>query len=679
MRPASARSLLSRASRASRAGMRGSRADLLFAGFVVAIVGLLIVPIPTPLLDVLLATSLAFAVVVLLVVLYVGDALAIATFPTLLLLTTLYRLALNVSTSRLILLRGDAGEVIRAFGTFVVRGNYLVGAIVFGILTIIQYLVIAKGSERVAEVAARFALDAMPGKQMAIDAELRSGAIDTAEARRRRRVLSRESQFYGAMDGAMKFVKGDVVAGLVITAINVVGGLAVGVLQRDLSAGDALRRYGLLTIGDGLVTQIPALVTSTAAGLLVTRVASEEPGAALGSELGAQLFGNAKALLASAAFVGLLAIVPGLPGPPFLAIGAVLLFVGLRRRTEERRARREEASASSHPRQGHDAPKGSAAGPSFVPVVAPWSVEIPAALAPYLDGDDDDQLGLRRRLARLRQEIFDATGLPLAAPRITVLDELPAQLAVVSLREIPAEAVQLPALAGATSAAEATEAAAATEAIEAIARGARGLIERRGHELFGIGEAQLLLDALEQANPALVRQVIPKPISVPMLADVLRRLLEERVSVRDLPTILEGIAPIAATDKDPLTLAEHARRAMRHALTHRLASDKGDVRGYLLDPAFEDLVASHVTRTTAGVYLGVPVRAAQELVAAVRACIEAAPPEPGAPAILVVNNPDVRRFVRRVLEHALPDLIVTTAAELRPEVHVAIRGRVRAQ
>ncbi len=643
----------------TRAAMRGSRADVAFAAFAVAIVGLLIVPIPTPLLDVLLATSLAFAVVVLLVVLYVGDALAIATFPTLLLLTTLYRLALNVSTSRLILLRADAGEVIRAFGNFVVRGNYLVGAIVFGILTIIQYLVIAKGSERVAEVAARFALDAMPGKQMAIDAELRSGAIDTAEARRRRRVLARESQFYGAMDGAMKFVKGDVVAGLVITAINILGGLAVGVLQRDMAAADALKRYGLLTIGDGLVTQIPALVTSTAAGLLVTRVASEDPGAALGSELGAQLFGNPKALFASAAFVGLLALVPGLPGPPFLIIGALLLWLAQRRRAQERRERREESSAAGPTQRG-------AAGPHFVPLVAPWSVEVPRSFEPHVDGDDDERAGLRGRLTRLRQEVFDATGLPLVAPRITVMDELPEGLAVVSLREIPLAPVQLGDVAREPE-----------RAIEAVAESARALLERRGHELLGIGETQLLLDGLEQANPALVRQVVPKPISVPTLADVLRRLLEERVPIRDLSTILEGIAPTAAVDKDPLVLAEHARRALRHALTHRLSSDEGDVRGYLLDPTFEEMVASHVTRTAAGVFLGVPVRAAQEMVAAVRTAVESRPPPPGSPAILIVNNPEVRRFVRRVLEHALPELVVTTAAELRPEVRITALARVR--
>jgi type III secretion protein V len=259
-------------------------ADVVLALLVVAVVALMVIPLPTWLLDILLASNLSAAVAILLVVLYVPDALGIATFPTLLLITTLFRLALNVSSTRLILLQADAGEVIRSFGQFVVRGNYVVGAVVFLILTIIQFVVIAKGSERVAEVGARFVLDAMPGKQMAIDAEARSGAIDGNEARRRRRQLARESQFYGAMDGAMKFVKGDVIASLIITAVNILGGLAIGVGQRGLEVEGALKRYGLLTIGDGLVTQIPALVLSTAAGILVTRVASEEPDTPLGTE-----------------------------------------------------------------------------------------------------------------------------------------------------------------------------------------------------------------------------------------------------------------------------------------------------------------------------------------------------------------------------------------------------------
>src|SRR5262252_7754457 len=292
----------------------------------------MIVPLPTWILDLLISTNLSAAVAILLVVLYVPDAIGIATFPTLLLLTTLFRLALNVASTRLILLQANAGEVIRAFGTFVVRGNYVVGGVVFLILTIIQFIVIAKGGERVAEVGARFVLDAMPGKQMAIDAELRSGAIDGNEARRRRRALARESQFYGSMDGAMKFVKGDVIASLVITAVNILGGLAIGVGQRGMAVVDALKRYGLLTIGDGLVTQIPALVLSTAAGVLVTRTASEEPDTPLGEELSRHLFGIPKALRVASVFVLILALVPGLPTWPFLVLAA-LLYVGARART----------------------------------------------------------------------------------------------------------------------------------------------------------------------------------------------------------------------------------------------------------------------------------------------------------------------------------------------------------
>src|SRR4051794_39413231 len=308
-----------------RTGLGG--AELALAALVVGVVAMMIVPLPTWLLDILLAGNLSAAIAILLVVLYVPDAISIATFPTLLLITTLIRLALNVSSTRLILLQANAGEVIRSFGQFVVRGNYVVGAVVFLILTIIQFIVIAKGSERVAEVGARFVLDAMPGKQMAIDAEARSGAIDGNEARRRRRQLARESQFYGAMDGAMKFVKGDVIASVIITFINILGGLAIGVGQRGLEVEAALKKYGLLTIGDGLVTQIPALVLSTAAGILVTRVASEEPDQSLGRDLSSQIFSTPKALQVAGVFVTGLSLVPGLPTAPFLLLG-LLLVVG---------------------------------------------------------------------------------------------------------------------------------------------------------------------------------------------------------------------------------------------------------------------------------------------------------------------------------------------------------------
>src|SRR4051794_12407624 len=318
----------------TRPKARFSVADAVLAAIVIAVVALMVVPLPTWLLDLLIASNLAGSVVILLVSMYVSEALKIASFPTLLLITTLIRLALNVSSTRLILLQANAGDVIKAFGGFVVRGNYVVGAVVFLILTIIQFIVIAKGSERVAEVGARFVLDAMPGKQMAIDAEVRAGTLDGNEARRRRRSLARESQFYGSMDGAMKFVKGDVIASLVITAINILGGLAIGVAQKGMPVVDALKRYGLLTIGDGLVTQIPALVLSTAAGVLVTRVASEEPDTPLGEELSRQLFGLPKAMRVAGVFVLLLAVVPGLPAIPFLVIAAALFLIARARQRQ---------------------------------------------------------------------------------------------------------------------------------------------------------------------------------------------------------------------------------------------------------------------------------------------------------------------------------------------------------
>src|SRR5688572_11095060 len=355
-------------------------ADAALAGFVITIVGLMVVPLPTWLLDLFLASNLAASVAVLLVALYVGDALKIAAFPTLLLITTLFRLALNVSSTRLILLQADAGEVIQAFGQFVVRGNYVVGAVIFLILTIIQFVVIAKGSERVAEVGARFTLDAMPGKQMAIDAELRSGSIDGNEARRRRRTLLRESQFYGAMDGAMKFVKGDVIASLIITIVNILGGLAIGVGQRDMEVVGALKRYGLLTIGDGLVTQIPALVMATAAGVLVTRVASEEAETPLGAELASQIFGQPQALRVASFFVLGLAAIPGLPSLLFLVIGG-LLFAASRARLKTLRA---EERAQPEPIQRR---VGAPAQPRFVPLVVPWALEISKDLEPFLDDD----------------------------------------------------------------------------------------------------------------------------------------------------------------------------------------------------------------------------------------------------------------------------------------------------
>jgi type III secretion protein V len=614
----------------------------------------MIVPLPTFALDLLISTNLSCAVAILLVVVYVPDAIGIATFPTLLLLTTLFRLALNVASTRLILLQANAGEVIKAFGTFVVRGNYVVGAVVFLVLTTIQFIVIAKGSERVAEVAARFALDAMPGKQMAIDAELRGGAIDGPEAKRRRRALQRESQFYGAMDGAMKFVKGDVIASIVIVLVNIFGGLIIGVGMKGMPAIGALKRYGLLTIGDGLVTQIPALVLSTAAGVLVTRVASEEADTPLGEELARQLLGVPKALQVAGGFVLALAAVPGLPAAPFLVLGAALLVVGGARARATSAAQRR---AATEPNIADRARPGSNE-PAFVPLVVPWSIDVADDLAALLEREPE---GLRAMVKGVREQVFAELGVPLPPVRLRVRSTLPSAQVVLSLHEVPADVFSLPA--------DLPESARCSWLRERVLRRLRS----RAADFLGLAEVQRLLDELEQFAPATVRNVVPKPVSVVLLTEVLRRLVEEGMSVRDLRGVLEALSSVASSEKDPLTLTEYVRAQMRRAITHRLTAGRGQLDVVLLDPLIEDTVRRAITRTGAGAFLALPPQAARDILASVRRALG----DLDASVLLVIlTQPDIRRFVRKLVEPELPDACVVSFAELLPEISLKPVARV---
>jgi type III secretion protein V len=672
--------------------------DIALAGLVVAIVAMMIVPLPTFLLDLLITANITLAVVILLVAIYVSDALRFATFPTLLLITTLYRLALNVSSTRLILLQADAGEVIRSFGDFVVRGNFVVGAVVFLILTIIQFIVISKGSERVAEVAARFTLDAMPGKQMAIDADLRAGAYDLDEARRRRQALQRESQLYGSMDGAMKFVKGDAIAGIIITVINIVGGLVIGVAQRGLDLGEAARIYTILTIGDGLVSQIPALLISTGAGMIVTRVASEEEGGHLGRDVGAQILQQPRALVIAAVLLALLAFV-GLPTVPFLALAAVVGGVAwaLVRRGAPARA---AAGAGA----------GGAGGrPELAPGVTPIALEVAESLTPLIDAETAEGRLVAELIPQLRETLFTELGVPLPGIRVRGhAADLPPGGYRVRLQEIPMAEGQVPA--GRVLALETPERLAALgltaepathpgdgspaawvpegerelcqqagvttfDAAGAVLLHLGAVLARYAYEFVGIQETQQLLDQFERTHPALVRELTPKLCSPQLIADVLRRLVEEGLSIRNLRDILQALAEWAPAEKDPVVLTEYVRMALKRYITHKYAGGAPSLVVYLLDGAIEDAVRGAVQHTASGSYLALEPDLSHDILGAIRRALGDGA-RPGAPPVILTQM-EIRRYVKRLVEVEHPRLAVLSYQELTPELNIQPVARIR--
>ena len=663
--------------------------EILLAVAVGAILAALIVPLPPWLLDVGLAVNLAAAVLLLVTSLAVKDALQVTAFPTLLLFTTLFRLALNVSSTRLALAEGHAGEVIQSFGEFVVRGNYLVGGVLFAILTLVQFLVVAKGAERVAEVSARFTLDAMPGKQMSIDADLRAGAIDQAEARRRRRDLERESQMFGAMDGAMKFVKGDVIAGLVIVLVNLLGGLAVGVLQLEMSAEEALATFALIAIGDGLVSQIPSLAIAVAAGLVVTRVAGERADASLGADIGAQFFGRSRVLYVVGGLCAAVGLMPGMPHLTFLALAAIAAGAA---RALDRGARRageapESASTGESPREQ----KGAES--QLPPGVSPLLLD----LAPDLEAlaTEEGAALVKQELNALRDQVFLELGVRLPGVRVRtgatylgvgqyalLIDEVPAgrgriapadlYVAVpaheLAFLQVKAEA-DLDPVTGKPCARLPRAAEAMLKAAQVPARTARqvllehllSLLRRRAALFFGVQEAQSLLELFEPNAPALVKEALAK-VPLPLLTDVLKKLVREEVSIRNLRAILEAlVSPLTEGDAD--ALADRCRQALHRALSHRHAPH-GLLYAYLLDPAVEAALRD-----------GGPRGAALDP-EKVSAILEAIQRLGASGKVVILAAPDVRRTLRRLCEGPIPDVAVLTYAELDPELQVRPIGRV---
>ncbi len=672
-------------------------ADLFLVALVAVMIGLMIVPLPTFLLDIFLTINITAAVTILMVSIYISSPTQIASYPTLLLITTLYRLSLDISATRLILLKADAGEVIRSFGMFVVSGNFVVGAVIFLIITLVQFIVITKGAERVAEVSARFTLDAMPGKQMSIDADLRAGIIDFHQARSRREALARESQFYGAMDGAMKFVKGDAIAGIVITLINIVGGLIIGVAMNDMSAADAVQTYSILTIGNGLVSQIPALLISISAGMVVTRVASENKDANLGKDVAGQILGQPKAIAVASGLLTLMAIIPGLPKIPFFLLAGLTgsLAYGLFRAQKMQSETTEKSETAA----------ASVQDPSLS-LTVPLMLQVGADLTSFVDRDTPNGKMFYDQFMTLRTTLYYELGVIFPAIQIRGNTGEPDSYSI-WLNEVPilsgqvrqdavlvndnAEAISVYGFQGENTRNPATGKRAAWIPREQAER-ARSVglqvwdtqeilllhltqyLRKSAKEFIGIQEVQGMISALKQHYPTLVDETVPKPVSLQSLTEILRRLVEEDVSIRDLKTILQSLCEWGRVEHEILALTEHVRSGLRTKICYQISRGRPLLFVYRLDPEFEEMFRNSVRQSAGGPYLAMDPALSQQVLAAVRGHIGDLPP--GAQRPVIVTDGDIRRFVKRMLDFALPDITVLSYDQLAPQINLQPLGMI---
>lgn len=674
--------------------------DLLLVVAIACMVGMMIVPLPTMLLDILLTINITAAVTLLMVSIYIADATEISSYPTLLLITTLYRLSLDISATRLILLQADAGEVIDSFGNFVVQGNFVVGAVIFLIITLVQFIVITKGAERVAEVAARFTLDAMPGKQMSIDADLRAGILDFKQARARREALARESQFYGAMDGAMKFVKGDAIAGIVITVINIVGGLVIGIAMNGMSAMQALETYSILTIGNGLVSQIPALLIAISAGMVTTRVAADAPETNLGKEIGNQVLRQPKAISITAGLLLLLALTPGLPKIPFFLLAAVAGAVGY----GLYRAKDLETAAAEDKKLDLDAKPAE-----FMPTT-PVMLVVSEDLAWCIDPETPAGKAFAETLHELRQSLYNETGVPFPPIKVfartlttpgnytLLLNEVPAaqgqlrgdlllvgapqrDLAIYGVQgeETRNPATGRPAVWLKKEQGERLKAlkVARWEPHEVLLLHLSHFLRTNAKEFIGVQETQWLVSRVKELFPNLVDEVTPKPISYPLLTEVLRRLVEERVWIRDLKTILQVLCESGKSTTDPVELAEQARVAMQRTLSFRASEGKPTLFVYRLEAGFEDMFRNSIRYTPGGQQLQMESSMIAQLRTAVQSVLGNLPSTAQPPVIL--TDHDIRPFVFKILNPYVSDLTVLSYNQISPQIRLQHLAYINAQ
>jgi len=659
---------------------------------VLAIVLAMITPLPPFLMDILISANITLSVIVLLVALYITKPVDFSVFPTTLLLMTLFRLALNISSARLILLNGNtgtsaAGQVIQAFGAFVVGGNYIIGVVIFLVLIAIQYVVINHGAVRISEVTARFTLDAMPGKQMSVDSDLNAGLIDENEARARRKMLSQEAEFYGAMDGASRFTQRDAVASIIITTINILAGLLIGVLQHGMDLKRALETYTVLTIGDGLVTVIPALMISISGGLIITRASSDTK---LGLDFQKQVFSNSQPLLLAAGVLIAMAGFPGLPKLPFLVLGLSVGVAGWRMRQKSAAEGKSRNQAATPARESVE----------VLLKVEPLAVEVGLGLVQLVEGGQNSPL--LRRIASIRRQLATEFGYILPPVRVTDNLTLKAREYTISMKGVEIARFELmPGRELAIHSDDKSETVdgiptrepafgiaalwilpdhieqarkagyTVVDTISILGTHLGEIVRRHAHELFSRQDAKKLLDRVAEENPRVVEDLVPKLLSLAVVQKVLQNLLRERVSIRDAASILEALGEAAPITKNTVLLTEYARQAIRRQVVKPLVDPSGDLSAHILDPALEQVVESAVEHTENSSHLNLPPQRVRDVQDRIKKCC--GPSE--TPAVLLTSSGS-RFFVRQMTESLIPNLTVLSHNEIPSGTKIISLGTV---
>jgi len=680
----------------------GTFSELITVIGVVGVLVVMIIPLPSIILDFLLALNITLAITILLMAMYTIRPLDFFIFPPLLLVTTLFRLSLNVASTRLILLHGNegalaAGKVIKSFGSFVVGGNYVVGLIVFIILVIVNFVVITKGATRIAEVAARFTLDGMPGKQMGVDADLNAGLIDEGEAKARRAMITREAEFHGSMDGAAKFVRGDAIAGIIITVINIIGGFIIGVLQQKMSVIDAAQNYTLLTVGDGLVSQIPALTISTAAGIVVSRAASE---GTMGKDFAKQFLNYPKAIYLSALTVFFFGLIPGLPHIPFILLsiiigGSVYLLggkeEGIKIKEIEEKKKKERVEEGPEPVE-------------HLLIVDPLELEVGYGLISLVDREQggkflDRVRSIRRQFAlemgmvippihirdnlQLKSSEYQVLlkGVKIAGANLMMNHYLAMDPGDVSRKiegvETMEPAFNIPAVWIPEERKEEAKLAGYTVVDDAtiMATHLTELLRKHASELLGRQEVQNLLDNLSKSYPKAVEELVPNLLSLGILQKVMQNLIRERISIRDLLTIVETLADYAVLTKDPDLLTEYVRNKLSRSIISPYIGEDGFLKLITMDPGVEDLLIQGIQKTDHGSYLSIDPKIADSIIASIKQEAEKAMSKNIQPILL--TSPVIRRHLKKMVEYFVPSLMVLSQSELLSDIGFKSIGKVR--